>query len=206
MVGKIRAHGIGGETLTWIENWLADRKQRVVVNGCFSEWQVVTSGVPQGSVLGPQLFTIYVNDLDEGIENNISKFADDTKLGGSVACDEDVRRIQGDLDRLGEWADTWQMMFNVNKCEVVHFGSKNRRADYYLKGVGLGKGEIQRDLGVLVHQSLKVNEQVQKAVKKANGMLAFITKGIEYKSKEILLHLYRALVRPHLEYCIQFWS
>ncbi|XP_059829735.1 STARD3 N-terminal-like protein isoform X1 [Hypanus sabinus] len=203
LVGKIRAHGIGGKTLTWIENWLADRKQRVAVNGCFSEWQVVTSGVPQGSVLGPQMFTIYINDLDEGIENNISKFADDTKLGGSVTCDEDVRRIQGDLDRLGEWADTWQMTFNVNKCEVIHFGSKNRKADYYLNGVELGKGEIQR---YLVHQSLKVNEQVQQALKKVNGMLAFITKGIEYKSKEILLHLYRAPVRPHVEYCVQFWS
>ena len=190
----------------WIENWLADRKQRVGVNGSFSEWQAVTSGVPQGSVLGPQLFTIYINDLDEGIECNISKFADDTKLGGSVSCEEDARRLQGDLDRLGEWANAWQMQYNVDKCEVIHFGGKNRKVDYYLNGGRLGKGEMQRDLGVMVHQSLKVGMQVQQAVKKANGMLAFIAKGFEYRSREVLLQLYRVLVRPHLEYCVQFWS
>ena len=166
----------------------------------------MTSGVPQGSVLGPQLFTIYINDLDEGIEGNISKFADDTKLGGSVSCEEDARRLQGDLDRLGEWANVWQMQYNVDKCEVIHFGGKNRKTDYYLNGGRLGKGEMQRDLGVMVHQSLKVGMQVQQAVKKANGMLAFIAKGFEYRSREVLLQLYRVLVRPHLEYCVQFWS
>ena len=103
----------------------------------------MTSGVPQGLVLGPQLFTIYINDLDEGIQSNISKFADDTKLGGSVNCEEDAMRMQGDLDRLGGWAYAWQMQFNVDKCEVIHFGGKNRKADYYLNGVKLGKGDIQ---------------------------------------------------------------
>ena len=119
------------------------------MNGSFSEWQAVASGVPQGSVLGPQLFIIYINDLEEGIRSNTSKFADDTKLGGSVNCEEDVRRLQGDLDRLSEWADAWQMQYNIDKCEVIHFGGKNKGADYYLNGVRLGKGEVQRDLGVL---------------------------------------------------------
>ncbi|XP_055492007.1 uncharacterized protein LOC129697443 [Leucoraja erinacea] len=188
----------------WIENWLANRKQRVGINGSFSEWQAVTSGVPQDSVLGSQLFTIYINDLDEGIECNISKFADDTKLGGSGSCEEDARRLQGDLDRLSEWENAWQMQYNVDKCEVIHFGGKNRKADYYLNGGTLGKGEMQRDLGVMVHQLLKVDMQVQQVVKKANDMLAFIAKGFEYRSREVLLQLY--LVRQYLEYCVQFWS
>ena len=156
---------------------MANRKQRVGVNGSFAQWQAVTGGVPQGPVLGPQLFTIYINDPDEGIEGNISKFADDTKLGGSVSCEQDASRLQGDLDRLGEWANVWQMQHNVDKCEVIHFGGKNRKADYYLNGGRLGKGEMQRDLGVMVHESLKGGMQVEQAVKKANGMLAFIAKG-----------------------------
>ena len=200
LVCKLKAHGIGGMILMWIENWLADRRQRVGINGTFSEWQAVTSGVPQGSVMGPQLFTIYINDLDEGIKCSISKFVDD--MGGSVSCEEDAKRMQGDLDRLGEWANSWQMQFNVDKCEVIHFGGKNRKTDYYLNGGQLGKGEVQRDLGVVVHQSLKVGMQVQQAVKKANGMLAFIARGFEYRSREVLLQLYKALVRPHLEYCV----
>ncbi|XP_059818932.1 uncharacterized protein LOC132390340 [Hypanus sabinus] len=130
----------------------------------------------------------------------------DTKLGGRVKCMEDVMGMQGDLDRLGEWASVWQIQFNVDKCEVIHFGGKNRKVDYYLNGVKLGNGEVQRDLGVLVRQSMKASMQVQQAVKKTNGMLAFITRGIEYRSKEVLLQLYRALVRPHLGYCVQFWS
>jgi len=95
--------------LRWIENWLAERRQRVGINGCFLNWQAVTNGVPEGSVLGSQLFTIYINGLDEGTKCNTSKFADDTKLSGRVNCDEDAEILQNDLDRLGEWANQWQM-------------------------------------------------------------------------------------------------
>ena len=107
-----------------------------------------------------------------------------------------MENLQKDLDRLGEWARKWQMEFNVGKCEVVHFGRNNGRKDYYLRGEKLQQATVQRDLGVLVHESQKPSLQV---VRKANGMLAFIARGIEYKSREVLLQLYRALVRPQLE-------
>eukprot|EP00061_Rhincodon_typus_P005878 g25930.t1 len=157
--------------------------QNLGINGSFSEWQAVTCGVPQGSVLGSQQFIIYINDLDERIECHISKFADDTKLGGNVCCEEDAKRLQGDLDRLAEWANS----------DVVHFGPKNRKADCYLNVGSLGKGEVQRDLGVMVEQSLKVSMLVQQAVRKVNGMPAFIARRFEYWSNDVLLQLYRAL-------------
>ena len=117
-----------------------------------------------------------------------------------------VESLQKDLDRLGEWARKWQMEFNVGKCEVVQIGRNNGRKDDYLRGEKLQQATVQRDLGVLVHESQKPSLQVQQVVRKANGMLAFIARGIEYKSREVLLRLYRALVRPQLEYCVQFWA
>ena len=105
LLAKLRAIGISGKLLRWIKQWLSGRKQRVVINGKISDWKDVLSGVPQGSILGPLLFIIFINDLDAGIRNRILKFADDTKLLGKVGSKEDIEALQSDLRLLCEWGD-----------------------------------------------------------------------------------------------------
>ena len=148
LIEKVRRHGIQGDIALWIQNWLAHRRQRVVVDGSYSAWRSVTSGVPQGSVLGPLLFVIFINDLDEEVEGWVSKFADDTKVGGVVDSVEGCQRLQWDIDRMQNWAEKWQMEFNPDKCGVVHFGRSNMMAEYSINGKTLGSVEDQRDLGV----------------------------------------------------------
>ena len=120
---KLKAHGIG--MINWIEKWLIDRRQRVVVDGEVSNWKSVLSGVPQGSVLGPILFLIYINDLDDDITSKMLKFADDTKVFRKIKSDADRQHLQDDLNKLIEWSEKCQMLFNFGKCKCLHTGHGN---------------------------------------------------------------------------------
>ena len=206
LLNKIKSHGISGDIFRWISTWLENRQQRVSVNGKFSKWRDVKSGVPQGSVLGPLLFLIFINDLDNGIVSKICKFADDTKCGGAVGNDEEVSVLRSDLAKLTEWADTWQMKFNVDKCVVMHFGSQNNKNDYEMDEHKLKKSASERDLGVIICNTGKPSQQCITAARKANSTLGMIKRNIKSRDKDIIVRLYKTLVRPKLEYCVQAWN
>ena len=206
LLSKIKAHGIGGKVLDWIEGWLSNREQRVQINGKKSEWGKVTSGVPQGSVLGPLLFIIYINDIEVGVSSDVSKFADDTKVGRPVKSIDDVRMLQEDLDKLYNWSDKWEMQFNINKCNIMRVGKGEGTVEYSLNNIALDRIYCARDLGVQVSSDLRPRKQCIIARNKANRTLGFIRRSVTNRSPEVILKLYLSLVRPHLDYAAQFWS
>ena len=205
LLTKIKSHGIAGKILTWIESWLKHRKQRVLLNGHFSEWGEVLSGVPQGSVLGPLLFLIFINDLETDILSKLCKFADDTKLGRAVGNEEEVNILRRELNKLHTWAQDWQMAFNVDKCMVMHFGSQNKHHEYEMGGCKLKQTVLERDLGVMISSTGKVSKQCLVASKKANSVLGMIKRTVTSRSRDVIVRLYKTLVRPKLEYCVQMW-
>ncbi|CAM4642329.1 unnamed protein product [Lepidochelys kempii] len=205
LLRKLSCHGIRGKILSWTENWLKDKEQRVGINGKFSEWRRVTSGVPQGSVLGPILFNLFINDLEKGVNSEVAKFADDTKLLKIVKTKADCEELQKDLTKLSDWATKWQMKFHADQCKVMHIGKYNPNYTYKMMGSKLAVATQERDFGVIVDSSLKTSTQCAVAVKKMNRMVGIIKKGIDNNTKNIMLPLYQSMVCPHLEYCVQMW-
>ena len=201
---KLENYGITGGTLEIIQDFLADRWMRVGVGDHFSELTRVISGVPQGSILGPLLFLLYINDLPEAIKSKVFLFADDLKM---IANPFDKEVVDDDLRSLEIWENTWLLKFNTAKCKVLHFDiNSNPCNDYVLDGSKLEVVDVERDLGLLISKDLRWDEQVKGSLCKANQTIAWITRNVICKSKEVMKKIYICLIRPHLEYCVQLWS
>ena len=215
LIYKMSKYGIKNHVLNWVKAFLGGRTQRVLIRGTASESFEVTSGVPQGSVLGPILFLIFINDLPLEIISPLSLFADDTKIFTRIISEMSKTRrrgsygsevLQRDLNRVMEWANKWKMEFNVDKCKVMHLGRLNPKHTYTMGGKDLTVTSQEKDLGVTFDDRLEFDKHITGIVNKANSMLGMIRIGFTCLDVEIFKLVYPVLVRPLLEYCVQIWS
>ena len=206
LIAKVRAKGIKGKLLAWIAEWLKGRRQRVVVEGMKSEWEPVASSVIQGSVLGPTLFKIFIDDIDAETEVLSSKFADDMKSAQVVRTEEDRDKYEREGQKFEKWAETWGMQFNADKCKVMHVGRSNPKLPYVMAGKQMKVTEVEKDLGVLISNDMKPRQHCAKAAKAANATLGQIARAFQYRNKQMLAKLFKVFVRPKLEYAAQAWS
>jgi hypothetical protein len=198
---------IVGNVKRWLEAYLCCRRQRVRIGNVLSEWSAVTSGVPQGSILGPILFVMYINDIDCELDNvHIYKFADDTKVLSTVNTTEQHTHFQSNIDALQKWADKWKMPFNCGKSAVVHLGKANRKLPYTMNGTTIRASEVERDLGVYIDSKLKFDIHIDKIVVKARKLCGWIRRVFKTQNTLALLKLYINIVRPVLEYASVVWS
>ncbi len=205
LLKKMKAHGITGNVLRWVRSWLSDRRQKVVLNGKFSTWAEVLSGVPHGSVLGPLLFVVFINDIDGAVRqvDIIRKFADDTKIGRKMVTVKDKERPDAALDTLNAWASPWGMEFNIPKYKVMHLGDNNPRHEFVMGGQKLATTAEERDKGVAIIENLKPAAQCAKATKTAQTVLGQICRASHYRDRHIFFRLYKQYVRLHLEFSTQ---
>lgn len=205
---KLDHYGIRGKLKRWIENFLTTRQQRVVVNGAPSPWEKVLSGVPQGTVLGPHLFLLFINDIGDEITSNIRLFADDCLIYRAIKGPEDETILQNDLSRLVKWTETWGMHFNSKKCNVMRISNKKKQhqVSYKMMDDCLQHINSCQYLGIHIQSNLKWNLQSQYAASKASRVLGFVRRNFHHAPLVTKEKLYHTLVRPHLEYGIAAWD
>ncbi|PJE77527.1 hypothetical protein CI610_03548 [invertebrate metagenome] len=210
LLKKLTGYGISQKIVKWIEDFLSNRCQRVIVKGKSSKTYPVISGIPQGSVLGPILFVIYINDLPEITASQSPLFADDTKLYRQINSNDDVQILQNDLDKLQIWSNTWLLKFHPKKCKVLSIKSSEKR-QYYMSGPGEEKFQLEnitceKDIGVMIDEDLNFKKHIQLSVNKANSIVGLIRRSFVYLDESMFTLLFKALVRPHLEYAASVWN
>lgn len=207
---RLYASGVRGSTHSWIEQFLTGRTQSVVLNGFTSSSRSVTSGVPQGSVLGPSLFLIFINGMTERISEGttIRLYADDTILYRKIHSSEDTKQLNHDLKQLEAWEGDARMEFNAGKCEKITVSRKRRplTGQYTLHEHTLNEVQQTKYLGVTITSDLRWNSHINSIVNKANSRLGFLRRNLQVRQQRMKSMAYKSLVRPLLEYASAIWS
>jgi hypothetical protein len=207
LIHKLKSYGIRGSLLMWIESFLSNRQQRVIVENSKSNPIQVISGVPQGTILGPLLFIIYINDVVDVVQfSKVKLYADDSKVYSQIESDIDSARLQEDLDSIAFWANKWQLKLSIAKCSILHINSNVMPHEYSLENQILPSCTSQKDLGVTISHDLKSREHCSTICNKAMTTSCLIFRCFVNRSVGFMCKLFCTYVRPTLEYCSPAWS
>lgn len=209
LLHKLKSFGVCGNIYKWIEGFLLNRKQYVSVDGVSSDVADVLSGVPQGTVLGPILFVIYINDLLDGIKSDGVLYADDTKIFNTITSKNDAVDLQSDITKLEKWADEWMMKFHPGKCHVLTLGKFEdikHAHQYKVTNHDIEHVDVEKDLGIIIDEEMTFEEHICTKVRIANALVGNIRRAFTFLDGQVLKKLYTSLVRPHLEYGQAIWS
>jgi hypothetical protein len=211
LLHKLTSLGFSGNLLRWLSNYLSHRRQRVVLEGINSEYQLVRSGVPQGSILGPLLFILYINDIFTSVNNvsvNLCLYADDSKISKQINDINDCKALQDSLDQLVAWSTVWGMDFNIRKCEIMSVKSSKNKIifNYLMHNSPLKRVTTFNDLGIHICDDLSWQKHIDTCISKANKRLGLVKRCLGYNcSKQTKLTSYISLVRPLIEYNTVVW-
>ena len=209
LLKKLDYYGIRGPILHWLTAFLTNRTQRVLLDGSSSDSVPVTSGVPQGTVLGPLLFLLYINDLPLSTPFSTTRlFADDSLIYRPIKSLPDCRLLQQDLNALEQWEQTWQMSFRPDKCKLIRFTRSQNPIifNYHLHNQQLSAVNSHKYLGIHLSSNLKFNTHIDHIRSQANRTLGFIRRNLHNCTPNIKHIAYNTLVRPTLEYCSGVWD
>ena len=204
---KLKSFGITGNLLKLLKSFLSNRFQRVVLNGQCSDWKSISAGVPQGSILGPLFFLIYINDLSNGLQSNVKMFADDTCLFSIIKVKSNsANALNSDLEKINDWAIQWKMLFNPDpsKQATELLFSRKRANEYHpdliFNGSIVNRVTNQKHLGIVLDSKLNFKDHIKQAIEKAIKGLNVIRKLNNYLPRATLITIYKSFIRPHLDY------
>jgi len=208
LLHKLLHYGINGPLFNWIKDYLSNRLQKVILDGAVSSCSDVKSGVPQGSVLGPLLFLLYINDLPCEISSTIRLYADDVIIYRQIDTKDDVLKLQEDLAKLSQWAQDWLMIFNLSKCEHLCVTNKHSPviSDYFLNASPITKVSSCKYLGITITSNLSWNKHISNIASRAHSVRGFLQRNLKQCSKAVKSKAYLAFVRPVVEYASIIWS
>ena len=211
LLHKLKKIGISGKVGRWIAAFLMNRRQQVIVKGHKSEASCLKSGVPQGSVIGPLLFLIYIGDIDDEVTAKVLVYVDDSKVKDKIVNKDDVMKLQEELDKIYMWEEANNMKFNPDKFELLRYGKNvdlKETTMYFTSKMEKVIEQVNwtKDLGVILEDTGSFNSQIEKVCKKVRQKCGWILRTFYTRNLSFMRYMWNTYVQPHIDYCSQLWS